>query len=295
VAGTSAGSLRTAAPGDGTGPVGAAPGGRRGWLLAALLGATFLGTVSNNIVNVPLRQITTDLGAPVTQGVLVAAAAVLVLAVAMPLTGWVTDRLGRRRTLVIALSVLLVGTLGAAVAPSLPLLVVSRAVQGLGCTAVPTAVMGTMARCWPADRRSRILGAWGAANGIGQAVGPPVGGLLADAWGWRSIFWVLVPITVLVLGLAWSAVPRDDARRVPMDWWGASSLTVGVAALMAAVTVAPQPGVPPWVPPAAAVLGSAGWCSSCGSGCAVPPRSSTRGCWSRSAGCAARSASSSSR
>jgi MFS family permease len=101
---------------------------RRGWLLAATLGATALGTVSNNIVNVPLRQITADLGAPVTQGVLIASATVVVLAVALPLTGWISDRLGRRRTLVLALTTLLVGTIGATVAPSLALMVASRGV-----------------------------------------------------------------------------------------------------------------------------------------------------------------------
>jgi EmrB/QacA subfamily drug resistance transporter len=228
---------------------------RAGWLLAALLGATFLGTVSNNIVNVPLRQITTDLGAPVTQGVLVASASVLVLAVAMPITGWISDRLGRRRTLVLALSILVVGTVGAALAPSLPWLVVSRALQGLGCAAVPTAVMGTLARCWPASRRNRVMGAWGAANGIGQAVGPPIGGLLADALGWRWIFWLLVPVTVGVLVLAACVVPRDAGQRAPIDALGVGSLTFGVAALMAAVTVAPQDGVPLWVPLCALVLG----------------------------------------
>ncbi|WP_170861161.1 MFS transporter [Trujillonella endophytica] len=222
--------------------------------MAALLGATFLGTVSNNVVNVPLRQITDGFTAPVSQGVLVASATVLVLAVAMPVTGWISDRLGRRRTLVLAMSVLLVGTLGAALSPTLPVLVAFRAVQGLGCALVPVAVMGTLARTWPDDRRSRVMGAWGAANGIGQAVGPPVGGLLADALGWRAIFWVLLPVTVGVLVLAATMMPRERGERVPIDVRGVGSLTLGVAALMTAVTIAPQ-DVPGWAPLAAVALG----------------------------------------
>ena len=191
------------------------PPAGRAWLLAALLGATVLGTISNNIVNVPLRQIIADFGAPVTQGVLIASASVLVLAVAMPLTGWVSDRLGRRRTLVLALSVLLVGTIGAALAPTLALLVVSRGLQGLGCAAVPTAVMGTLARTFPPERRNRVMGAWGAANGIGQAIGPPVGGFIADAFGWRAIFGALIPVTMGVLVLTLRVVPRDSGQRRP--------------------------------------------------------------------------------
>jgi EmrB/QacA subfamily drug resistance transporter len=253
VSGTSTESVRTPVPGGTTGPP-AAPA-RAGRLLAALLGATFLGTVSNNVVNVPLRQITTDFDASVTSGVLVASGSVLVLAVAMPLTGWVSDRLGRRRTLLIALTVLAVGTVGAALAPTLPLLVASRALQGLGCAAVPTAVMGTLARCWPAERRSRVMGAWGAANGIGQAVGPPIGGLVADAWGWRAIFAGLLPVTLGVLVLAWRAVPRDAGTPVRVEWLGAGSLTLGVAALMTAATAAPQDGVPAVWPIAGVVVG----------------------------------------
>jgi EmrB/QacA subfamily drug resistance transporter len=214
-----------------------------------------LGTISNNIVNVPLRQITADFGVPVTQGVLIASASVLVLAVAMPLTGWVSDRLGRRRTLVLALGVLLIGTVGATVAPSLTPMVISRALQGLGCAAVPVAVMGTLARTFPPERRSSVMGAWGAANGIGQAIGPPVGGFIADAFGWRAIFGALIPVTVGVLVLTLRVVPRDSGQQARIDWAGAGSLTVGVALLMTAVTAAPQPGVPPWLPAVGAALG----------------------------------------
>lgn len=233
------------------------PPTNRAWLLAALLGATVLGTISNNIVNVPLRQITADFGVPVTQGVLIASASVLVLAVAMPLTGWVSDRLGRRRTLLLALGVLLLGTIGATVAPSLTPMVISRALQGLGCAAVPVAVMGTLARTFPPERRNSVMGAWGAANGIGQAIGPPVGGFIADAFGWRAIFGALIPVTIGVLVLTLRVVPRDSGQHSRIDWVGAGSLTVGVALLMTAVTAAPQPGVPPWLPAVGGVLGLA--------------------------------------
>ena len=232
-----------------------APAAGRGWLLAALLGATVLGTISNNIVNVPLRQIIADFEAPVTQGVLVASASVLVLAVAMPFTGWVSDRLGRRRTLVLAVSMLLAGTIGAAIAPTLGLLVVSRGLQGLGCSAVPVAVMGMLARTFPPQQRNRVMGAWGAANGIGQAVGPPIGGLVADAFGWRAIFGALIPITVAVLVLTLRVVPRDAGKDTRIDVLGVGTLTVGVALLMTAATAAPQPGVPNWLPITGVVLG----------------------------------------
>jgi len=255
---TTTGPAPSVRPGASTAPAPLSPPrGGRAWLLAALLGATVLGTISNNIVNVPLRQITADFGVPVTQGVLIASASVLVLAVAMPLTGWVSDRLGRRRTLVLALSVLLLGTVGATLAPSLTPMVLSRALQGLGCAAVPVAVMGTLARTFPPERRNSVMGAWGAANGIGQAIGPPVGGFIADAFGWRAIFGSLIPVTIGVLVLTLRVVPRDSGQPARIDWVGAGSLTVGVALLMTAVTAAPQPGVPSWVPAVGCALGVA--------------------------------------
>ena len=231
------------------------PAAGRGWLLAALLGATVLGTISNNIVNVPLRQIIADFDAPVTQGVLVASASVLVLAVAMPLTGWISDRLGRRRTLLLALAHAArrhdrgragpdAGAAGGRAA----------ALQGLG-------VRGGAGRrswaCWPApsppEHRNRVMGAWGAANGIGQAIGPPVGGLVADAFGWRAIFGAPRPAH---RGRAdpdpAGGSPGHAASDTRMDWLGASTLTVGVALLMTAATAAPQPGIPAWLPVAGA-------------------------------------------
>jgi MFS family permease len=216
-------------------------------VLPALLGATIIGTLSNNILNVPLRDITQSFHASVSAGVLVVSSFVLVLAAAMALTGWVGDRFGRNRTLTAALVLMAVAQVGAAMAPSLAVLVGLRAVQGLACAAIPPSVMGMLADIFPAQRRSRMMGAWAAANGAGQAVGPPLGGLLADLWGWRSIFWVLAPLTVLVIGFT-RALPRvDNPRPAPLHWPGAACLTLGATLVMTAATAIPQRAVPVWV------------------------------------------------
>jgi MFS family permease len=115
--------------------------------------------------------------------------------------------------------------------------------------------MGTLARSFAPQHRNRVMGAWGAANGIGQAIGPPVGGLVADAFGWRAVFGALIPVTVGVLVLTLRVVPRDSGQDTRIDWVGASALTVGVALLMTAATAAPQPGIPGWLPVVGAVLG----------------------------------------
>lgn len=224
-------------------------------VLPALLGATIIGTLSNNILNVPLRDITDDFHAPVSAGVLVISSFVLVLAAGMAITGWIGDRFGRSRTLAAALALMAVAQLGAGLAPSLGVLVGVRAVQGLACSAIPPSVMGMLADIYPARQRSRMMGFWAAANGAGQAVGPPLGGLLADLWGWRSIFWVLVPLTLLVLATT-RGLPRAQRRPTQLHWPGALSLTLGAILLLTAVTAVPQHSVPVWADGLLAVLGA---------------------------------------
>ncbi|MGH8961371.1 MAG: MFS transporter [Jatrophihabitantaceae bacterium] len=234
-----------------TGP----PAQRGAMVLTALLGATLLGTLSNNILNVPLREITRAFHAPLASGVLVITSFVLVLAAAMAFTGWVGDRFGRRRTLICALTLMAVAQVGAALAPSLPVLIGLRAVQGLACAAIPPSVMGLLSTTYPSDQRARMMSAWAAANGVGQAVGPPLGGLVADLFGWRSIFWMLAPLALLaLLGVA-RGLPKDSGRASPLHWPGAICLTAGAALTMTAATTLPQHSVPIWVDVALAVAG----------------------------------------
>ena len=177
----------------------------------ALLGATVLGTMANNVINVPLRDIADDLGAPVGESVLAVSAFIIVLAVAIPITGWVGDRYGRRRILIGALALMVVGQLLAAAATSLPFLIGARAVQGLACSAIPPMVMGMLVTFFPAERL-RMMGAWAAANGVGQAIGPPVGGFVASLWGWRAIFLIIGAASVVTLLVVARSIPQSIRR-----------------------------------------------------------------------------------
>ena len=116
--------------------------------------------------------------------VLCVSAFVLTLAVAMPLIGWLGDRFGQKQTLVLSLLLMLVAQAAAALVTNLGQLIVLRGVQGLACAAIPPMVMGLLSGFYP-SQRTRVMGAWAAANGIGQAIGPPVGGLISDWVGWR--------------------------------------------------------------------------------------------------------------
>lgn len=216
--------------------------------LTALLAGTFLGTVNNNIVNVPLRAIADDFKAPLSRGILVVIAFLLVFAVAMPLAGWLGDRLGRRRVYCWALVGLAVGALGAATAPNLTLLIAFRVVQGLATAAVLPTVMGLIAELFAPHRRARALGLWAAVNGIGQAVGPPVGGFVSDWYGWRWVFVPIVPAALLTLAATLRLVPGSHGQRIRLDGRGAAALTLGASLVISAATAVSLPDVSRVVP-----------------------------------------------
>jgi MFS family permease len=222
----------------------------------SLLGVTVLGTMSNNIVNVPLHAIEDEFTRPTSEVVLTVTAFVLVLAVAMPLTGWIGDRVGRKRTLIASLLLMLGAQVAAAIAPTLPLLITARAFQGLACSAIPPLVMGMLVTLFPLHR-FRMMAAWAAANGIGQAIGPPVGGLISELLGWRAIFGVMAVSSALVLLGVLGSVPSGHSRPTSLHVPGALFLTTGTGLLLVSVTAASQPGVPILVIAAAALAGIA--------------------------------------
>ena len=211
--------------------------GRTGHL--TLLSVTVLGTMCNNIVNVPLRSIATDLRIPLPAAVLCVSAFVLALAIGMPVSGWLGDRFGQKKALTGALVLMTAAQALAVVAPNLTTLVALRALQGLACSAIPPMVMSLLRTLYP-ERRLAVMGTWAAANGIGQAVGPPAGGLISDAWGWRMIFALLAAACVVVLALMWLFVPSAPHRSGPFDLRGAALLTGGAGLVLVAVTTLGQ-------------------------------------------------------
>lgn len=208
---------------------------RRRLAVAALLLTVFVGALTNNVVAVPLEEISRSLGVDVSTGALVATVSTLGLAVFMPLAGWAADRFGRRLVLMLCLCSLLLSVAGAALASSFGMLLVCRLMQGVSLAAVPPTVMRMLPDLFQANSRGKALGLWAAANGMGQAVAPPLGGIVADAFGWRAIFWMIVPLILIALSLM-CVVPRAEPQGGRFDIWGAAALSVGIAGVLGLLT-----------------------------------------------------------
>jgi MFS family permease len=214
------------------------------WLVVVPL---FLGsmtcTLSNNIVNVPLHSILSDLDVPLSRGALIVIAFGLTTAVMMPIAGWLADRLGRRRIYLWAVSTVGVASVGASLAPNLDVLVMFRVLQALSAASTLPAAMGILTELYGVENRGRALGIWASANGLGQALGPPVGGLIAAVLSWRWIFSPTIFLSVISWSLAMAVVPRDHGHGTRLEWRGATTLTVGAGLLIASASVIPQVGV----------------------------------------------------
>ncbi len=171
------------------------------------------------------------------------------------------DRIGRRRVFSVGLGLFTVASVGCALAPNLSVLIVARSVQGLGGAAVLPLSLTILTTAFPAERRGMIVGIYGGLAGLAVAMGPIVGGAVAQGIDWHWIFWINVPVGVLAVLLGLRLLPESYGPRERLDLVGVGLLTAGVLALVWALTRANEVG---WSSPE--ILGSAlaGVLSLCG-------------------------------
>jgi MFS family permease len=206
-----------------------------------LLASTTLGTLSSTIITSPINMIAGDLDVSARQIVFAVSAFTLAMVVFSPLAGWLCERLGARTFLISSLVLMVLAGVGAALSPNLWVLVGMRALQGVACSAIPPAVQQTLGTFWT-QQRARVMAAWASAIGIGQALGPPLGGFVADLAGWRGVFVTHALLSALLATLLYLRVPAAPRGRPPMHVSGMLTLVIGVGGMVAALTWAGQGG-----------------------------------------------------
>ncbi len=188
---------------------------RRRYLVLAICCASIIVVVMDiSIVNVALPAIRRDLHASVSGLQWTVDAYTLVLASFLVLAGSTADRVGRRRVFQIGLATFGLGSLLCSLAPSIGWLITARALQAVGGTMLNPVAMSIVVTTFP-DRaeRARAIGVFGAMSGLALGVGPILGGALVDASGWRSIFWINVPIAGAAILCSALFVPESRAPR----------------------------------------------------------------------------------
>jgi EmrB/QacA subfamily drug resistance transporter len=210
---------------------------RRWWTLAVVSVATFMLLLDITVVNVALPSIRADLDASFGDLQWVFDAYALSLAAFVLTAGSLADRLGRRRLFVAGLATFTTASLLCALAPEPILLNLARALQGVGGAAMFAVSLALIAQEFTAGReRGTAMGLYGATIGGSVAVGPLVGGALTDGLGWRSIFYVNVPIGLAAIAVSYAKLRESrDPAATRVDWMGAGSFSVGLFLLVLAL------------------------------------------------------------
>ncbi|MGI9008919.1 MAG: DHA2 family efflux MFS transporter permease subunit [Streptosporangiaceae bacterium] len=187
---------------------------RRWLVLATCCMSLFIVGLDVTVVNVALPSIGHELHASVSGLQWVVASYSLVLASLLILSGSTADRVGRRRTFQIGLALFTLGSLLSSLAPSLGALVAFRMLQAIGGSMLNPVAMSIITNTFTERaERARAIGIWGGVVGLSMALGPVVGGLLVSSVGWRSIFWINIPVGIAAIILTALFVPESRAPR----------------------------------------------------------------------------------
>ncbi|MET9362632.1 MFS transporter [Streptomyces sp. NPDC006632] len=187
---------------------------RRMLILAICCLSLLIVSLDNTVLNVALPSLQKDFHAEVSGLQWTIDAYTLVLASLLMLSGSTADRIGRRKVFQTGLVLFTIGSLLCSLAPNLTSLVVFRMVQAVGGSMLNPVAMSIITNTFTdARERARAIGVWGAVVGISMAMGPIVGGALVESVGWRSIFWLNLPVGVIALFLTWRYVPESRAPR----------------------------------------------------------------------------------
>jgi EmrB/QacA subfamily drug resistance transporter len=209
------------------------------WALAGLSLSMLLSSLGTSIANVALPTLAQAFTASFPEVQWVVLAYLLAITTLIVSVGRLGDITGRRRLLLAGIVLFTAASVLCSVAPTLPLLIAARAVQGLGAAIMMALAMALVAETVPKERTGSAMGLLGTMSAIGTALGPSLGGVLIAGLGWRSLFFINLPLGLLTMLLAYRYLPVDrqtKADRAGFDAPGTVLLALTLAAYALAMT-----------------------------------------------------------
>src|SRR5436309_1363093 len=189
-------------------------------------------TLDNLVVTTALPVIRKDLHATLQGLEWTVNAYTLTFAVLLLTGAALGDRFGRRRLFVAGMAIFTLGSVAAALAPTIEALVAARALQGVGGAIVTPLTLTILSAAVPAEKRGLALGAWGGIGGLAVALGPLVGGAIVQGISWQWIFWLNVPIGLLVAPLAARRLAETRGPSNPLDLPGLGLASAGLLGIV---------------------------------------------------------------
>ena len=201
------------------------------WTFAITSTALFMVVLDNLVVSTALPVIRTDLGATIEELEWTVNAYTLTFAVFLLTGAALGDRFGRKRMLAVGVAVFTAASAAAALAPSMDWLIAARAMQGIGGALVTPLTLTLLSAAVPRERRGMALGAWSGIAGLAVAMGPLVGGAVVDGISWQWIFWLNVPVGLVLLPLA-SRLQESYGPDRALDLPGLALASLGLLGLV---------------------------------------------------------------
>lgn len=191
--------------------------GSRG-LIAVLLAGAFVMVLAETVMGVALPPIMDEFGITAARGQWLTTAYMLVMAILIPMTGFILQRFSARRVFIAALALFSVGTAAAALAPWFSLLLVARVVQAAGTAVIMPLLTTTILTAVAPQRRGRMMSLVAIVTAVAPALGPTFSGAIIATSGWRAVFWAVLPVAVVVLLVgAWLVKPRTPSAAARFD------------------------------------------------------------------------------
>ncbi|MEV4922534.1 MFS transporter [Streptomyces roseoverticillatus] len=223
------------------------PDPRRWWALGALVACMLVLGFDGTILNVALPAMAAQLGADTAEQTWIADSYLVVFAALMLPAGLLGDRFGRRRMLLAGLGIFLAGSLFGAFVTSPAQVIAARVILGVGGALIMPLALSVLPSLFPAEERSKALGAVSAASALGMPLGPIVGGWLLDHFWWGSVFLVNVPLVLLGMAACLFLLPETRDPAAPkLDPLSTVLTVTGLAALVSGVNEGPARG---WASP----------------------------------------------
>ena len=204
-------------------------GGRSaGWTLAVVSAALFMVTLDNLVVTTALPSIRADLGASIEDLEWTVNAYTLAFAVLLLTGAALGDRFGRRRMFMTGVGLFTASSAFAALAPTTATLIAARGLQGVGAAMVAPLTLTLLSEAFPQEKRGVALGIWSGISGHGVAIGPLVGGAVVEGMSWQWIFWLNVPVGLLLIPIAARKLAESHGPARGLDLPGVALASAGL-------------------------------------------------------------------
>jgi len=212
----------------GPGGVGPEARSRARWAIVVTGLALFMASLDNLVVSTALPVIRVHLHAGLSGLEWTVNAYTLTFAVLLLSAAAIGERVGRRRIFTLGIAVFTAASAVAALAPNIAVLVTARAVQGAGGAMIMPLSLTLLSAAVPPERRNVALGIWGGIGGAAVALGPLVGGAVTSGWSWQYIFWLNVPLGIVLIPLAWWKLSESRGAATRLDLVGVGLVSVGL-------------------------------------------------------------------